>query len=385
MTGRSALDRLHDAAIRVQLPIVLAAVPVTTAVYALAVVPIATEVALSNPSSSAHADAAFAVRIAVALLVVSVAVATGAAALLLRGSLRATVQRLQAATDAVARGDFQHRVASGRSDELGALAASIDVMAERLQHLEHARRRMLACVSHELRTPLTIIQGYAFTLARHEHDVVRRDRLELVQAEATRLAGLIEDLVEAASLHAGGVRLRVERCDLAQLVREQVERFEEEAAMRELRLEVVASRGPVPADVDLHRIGQVLTNLLANAVRHAAPGSAVSVTVDARRGGPCAIVVENRCEPMSEDVVEHAFEPFVQGAARTGSVGLGLAIVQAIVVAHGGRVQLDAAAARAGIARFTVELPPASRHGHGVRERRGGRRVAVLPRLAVER
>jgi signal transduction histidine kinase len=305
--------------------------------------------------------------------------------LLLRGSLRATVQQLQAATDAVARGDFRHRVASGRSDELGELAASIDVMAERLERLEQARRRMLACVSHELRTPLTIIQGYAFTLARHEPDVVRRERLDLVQAEATRLAGLIGDLVEAASLHAGGVRLRVERCDLVELVRDDVERFREEASIRGLMLRIDAPPRQVPADVDPARIGQVLTNLLANAVRHATPGTDISVSVDAPRGGPCRIVVENRCEPMSDDVIEHAFEPFVQGAARTGSVGLGLAIVHAIVLAHGGHVRLDVDAARGGIARFTVELPHAPRLAAGARTRRARRRSAVVPRLVVER
>lgn len=384
MSVRSVLDRLHDAAIRVQLPLVLGAIPVTAAVYALAVVPIATDAALPDASAQAQADAGAAVRIAVALLVASVFVATGAAALLLRGSLRATVQRLQAATDAVARGDFRHRVASGRSDELGELAASIDVMAERLERLEQARRRMLACVSHELRTPLTIIQGYAFTLARNEVDVIRRDRLELVQAEATRLAGLIEDLVEAASLHAGGVRLRVERCDLVQLVRADVERFGEEAAMRDLALSVAAPVGRAPVDVDPGRFGQVMTNLLANAVRHAPPGTDVTVTLDAPRGGASRVVVENRCEPMPDEVVEQAFEPFVQGAARTGSVGLGLAIVHAIVLAHGGSVQLDADAARRGVARITVELPQAARHA-GVRARRAPRRAAIVPQLAVER
>lgn len=386
MSVRSALERLHGAAIRVQLPLVLAAIPITTGLYALAVMSIAPDVAVLDASvqSPAHATAATAVRIAVVMLLLSVIVATVAAALLLRGSLRATVQQLQAATDAVARGDFRHRVASGRSDELGQLAASIDVMAERLERLEHARRRMLACVSHELRTPLTIIQGYAFTLARHEPDVTRRDRLELVQSEATRLAGLIGDLVEAASLHAGGVRLRVERCDLTQLVRAEVERFHEEAAMRDLTLTIDAPSNRVPADVDPARFGQVMTNLLANAVRHATPGTDISVRLHAHRGSRCTIVVENHCEPIPDDVVEHAFEPFVQGAARTGSVGLGLAIVHAIVLAHGGGAQLDADAARVGIARFTLQLPHAPRAPYGARTRRAPRRTTMVHQLAVE-
>lgn len=385
MTPARLLERLHGAALRIQLPLVLAAVPVIIALYALAVVPIAVAVTVPDASPAMLEAATRAARAAVVMLVLSVAVATGAAGMLLRGSLRATVDRLKQATDAIARGDFRHRVASGRTDELGQLAASIDVMAGRLQRLEHSRRRMLACVSHELRTPLTIIQGYAFTLARHEQDAIRRDQLDLIQGEAARLAGLIEDLVEAASLHAGGVRLRVAPMDLAMLVRLEAERFHEEAGMRDVTIDVRLPDAPVAAEIDPSRMGQVMANLIANAVRHAERASSVQVTLEATRGEPIRVAVENQCEPMPDHVVDHAFEPFVQGEARSGSVGLGLAIVHAIVVAHGGSVQLDRPAALQGRARFEVELP-ASCAPH-TKLRRGLRvpRPVVAARLAVER
>ncbi len=362
---RSVLDRLHGAAIRVQLPVVLAAIPVTTATYGLVAVSYSTGVAVS-------------------LLVTSVALATTASGMLLRGSLRSTVEQLQLATDAIASGDFRHRVDSGRSDELGALAASIDVMAERLERLEQARRRMLACVSHELRTPLTIIQGHAFTLARHEEDVVRLERLEMMQAEATRLAGLVGDLVEAASLHAGGVRLRPEACDLGDLVASEVDRFLEEAAQRDVRITLVTPAYGVPVEVDPGRIGQSVANLLANAVRHADVGSEVAVHVDGRRGGARSITVTNRCEPIPDDVADQLFEPFVQASARSGSVGLGLAIVRAIVVAHGGSVRLDRAAAAGGTATFTLELPAPHRAARLRSARRPSRRPARTRLLAAE-
>jgi signal transduction histidine kinase len=360
------LDRLHDATLRVQLPLVLAAIPTITALYAFAVVPVDTGPAV--------------------LLVASVAFATLAAGLLLRGSIRTTVEQLQGATDAIARGDFRHRIHSARADELGSLAASIDCMAERLERLEHARRRMLACVSHELRTPLTIIQGHAFTLARHECDVIRRERLELVQAEATRLAGLIGELVEAASLHAGGVRLRVERCDLVAILRDEVERFEDEAEHRDLRIELRAP-ARLALDADPMRVGQVVANLLANALRHAEPGSVLAVEADEDPGGMRRVRVINRCEPIPADIAARVFEPFVQGSARSGSVGLGLAIVQALVDAHGGSVSLDAAAAATGLARFTILLPAPSRVApQPARSERplARRAVIVPPSLAVE-
>lgn len=214
MTGDGVFRRLHDATLRVQVPLVLGAVPLAACLYGVAVAPVVVEVAMDDAATSDRDAALEAMRLVVGMIVACVGVATAGAALLLRGSVRAVVERMRDATAAIARGEFTHRIGGGRSDELGSLATSIDTMAERLERLEHARRRLLACVSHELRTPLTIIRGYAYSLARSEPDPVRRDRLEMVEAEAARLGELIEDLMDASSLHAGSVRLRVERCDL---------------------------------------------------------------------------------------------------------------------------------------------------------------------------
>ncbi len=383
MSGR-LLEWLHDAAIRVQLPIVLVTVPLTAALHALGIVPIAAEVAADGGARSPEAAALAAAVVTASLLVVGVAVATLGASLLLRGSLRATVQRIRVATDAIARGEFDHRVAATRSDELGGLAASIDAMAERLERLEQARRRTLACVSHELRTPLTIIRGHAFTLARSEEDERRLERLELVQSEAARLADLITDLLEAASLQAGGVVLDTERRDLRLLAATAASRFDAAAAARGVGLLTELGQRPVPGDVDPGRIDQVLGNLLANATRHATPGTDIVVSVEASVHGGGRIVVENACAPLADDVLADLFDPFVQDRERPGSVGLGLAIVRALVEAHGGSVSIDPECARRGVARFAVELPPVApasrsdRSAASVRPRRHTRRRVAL-------
>ena len=380
------LHVLHRRSIRAQLAIVLALVPVVAALHGAWLAPQVVDIAIEGIDGDLRERAILAVRVAVATTVLLVACASASAALLLRGSIRAVVEQLSAATCAIAAGDLAHRVGASRRDELGRLAQSIDAMAERLQRLEHARRRVLACVSHELRTPLTIIQGHAYTLARDESSAIRRDRLELVQCEAVRLARLVDDLVDASGMHAGGLRLQLERCDLAGLVRDRVERHRELAAQQGISLELRGAGGGVPVDLDPGRIEQVLDNLLANAVRHAAPGSTVRLRIDAARGGARIVEVENRCEPIAAAVVERMFEPFVQGGdGRGGSLGLGLAIASAIVEAHGGSIDIDAAAAMRGCARLRVELAAPIEHAPDAERVRGRGWRASSARLAQVR
>lgn len=362
MTERSFFRRLHGSALRVQVPLVLATIPAAALLYAVAVAPVIVDVAMADAGAPAQAAARTALLAVAATMVACVAVATLGAALLLRGSVRTVVERLLEATGAIAHGDFGHRIRSDRTDELGRLAGSIDVMAERLERLEEARRRLLACVSHELRTPLTIIRGHAFTLARREANAVRRERLELVEAEAVRLAELIEDLVDASSLQAGSVRLRIERCDLARLVESTASRFVEEAAMRGVALELRGVQRPIVVDADPARIEQVLSNLVGNAVRHANAGTAITVQVASRRGAAWrSVSVRNHGPAVTADLAERIFEPFVQGEGGTGRVGLGLSIAHGLAAAHGGALTLESTGNGDDAVEFRLTLPPPGR------------------------
>jgi signal transduction histidine kinase len=354
----SLLAHLHAATIRVQVPIVLVAIPMVAALYGLILVHGAADIAGDDAQPETLHAVAHAVRVVVWSLVACVAAATGGAALLLRGSLRATVERIESATLAIADGTFSHRIRSGRHDELGRLAAAIDTMAERLERLEQARRRLLACVSHELRTPLTIIRGTAFTLARNEPDPQRRTRLALVQDESAHLAALIEDLVDAASLHAGSVRLEVESCDLGTLVVATCARFEELARARALEVLVDRPDRRVPVDLDPIRFDQALGNLLANAIRHAAAGTTLRVRIEPATGrrGTHALLVSNQGSSISAELRARLFEPFEQGDGG-GRLGLGLTIAHGLVASHGGQLALESDGACDGTVTFRMSLP----------------------------
>lgn len=348
---------LNHAAINVQLPLVMVLIPVTTALLGITLMAFADDFIRDGQAAGSERAVVAAVGLIIVFLLLGVVASTVSAAMLLRGSIRAAVEQLHGATEAIAHGDFQHRITSARRDELGRLARSIDTMAERLERLDQARRRTLACVSHELRTPLTIIRGHAYTLARTEQVSARRDRLELVQGETVRLADLIEDLVEASTLYSGSARLATEPRDLVDLVRATVTRFDDRARERDIQLELTTARPTVPANVDPGRLDQMLANLLVNAIRHTEAGSIVriSVSLDSPDEHPVIAVVNLGC--IEPGLAETIFEPFVQGEHRAGRIGLGLTITHALAAAHGGMLQLARTGMSDGEVEFRIVLP----------------------------
>lgn len=358
---------LHSIRVRSQVAIAIAVVPVVLALLGLSVVPQAVRIALADDvDQGTLREAVRAVRYAMGVVVVCGFITALGAAALLRTSLRSTVDSIRAATEAIASGDFAHRIASPRADELGDLARAVDTTAVRLHRLEQARRQMLACVSHELRTPLTIARNMAFTLGKRSPDPARADQFAQLDEELERLGALIGDLVDAASVHAGGVRLARERTDLVELVRDAAERFRVQAEARDVRVVVRSERvdrrrGVV--DVDVDRVQQVLGNLLANAVRHCHVGSVVDVTIRSgeRDGGQHEVLVANAGERIPDVVARSIFEPFFQHGPRTGRVGLGLAIARDLAEAHGGSLELDARLSEAACgACFALRLPAAA-------------------------
>ena len=225
---------------------------------------------------------------------------------------------------------------------------------------EAVRRRddFLSVASHELKTPLTSLK---LTVAALEREASRvgtpetfRARLDRIQTQGTRLAGLVDQLLDVSRMSAGKLVLELEPIDLAELASEVVQRFAEEAGRVGTPLTLRAPL-PVPVVVDRQRMDQVLTNLLSNALKYA-PGSPVEVQVDCV-SGPC-FRVQDAGPGISPAEQARIFERFERGLRthdRPG-MGLGLWIVREIVQAHHGRVWVHSAPG--GGATFEVSLLP---------------------------
>ncbi|HLN77693.1 MAG TPA: HAMP domain-containing sensor histidine kinase [Nocardioidaceae bacterium] len=248
--------------------------------------------------------------------------------------------------------------------EVGQVGAALNTM---LAHVEHALderhrseqqvRQFVADASHELRTPLATIQGYAELSRRAPPDAARLTHaMGKVEAEASRMSSLVEDLLLLARLDAGRP-LEREEVDLTKMVLESVGDARIVAPDHRWVLELAEE--PVLVTGDEQRLHQVITNLLGNARRHTPAGTTVTAGVHTSDDGKAAVVtVQDDGPGIPGDLQDSVFERFTRGdSSRTresGGAGLGLSLVQAITDAHDGEI---AVSSRPGSTTFTLTLP----------------------------
>src|SRR5439155_25650313 len=178
--------------------------------------------------------------------------------------------------DRVAGGDYGARVEERGSLEMRRLARSFNAMAERLRANEDQRRNFIADVAHELRTPLSVIQGNAEGILDGLYPA-DQEHLEPVLDETKVMARLLDDLQTLSTAEAGALRLHREPVAPAELVADAVAAWRSAADAAGVTLEPSVAEGLPTVNVDAVRIGQVLSNLLSNAVRHTPPGGSVRV------------------------------------------------------------------------------------------------------------
>ncbi|MFF2193703.1 sensor histidine kinase [Streptomyces sp. NPDC058157] len=267
---------------------------------------------------------------------------------------------------------LHERVPDAEADprtEVGQVGAALNRMLGHVSSALTARqqsetqvRQFVADASHELRTPLASIRGYAELTrrGREEPGPDTRHALARIESEATRMTGLVEDLLLLARLDAGRPLSR-EDTDLAPLVVDAVSDARAAGPGHHWRLALPEEPAPVLADPA--RIQQVLVNLLANARTHTPPGTTVTARVS-RETSAVRLQIEDDGPGIPAELMRHVFERFARGDASrsraAGSTGLGLAIVQAVVTAHDGQVDVRSEPGRTC---FEVLLPLAADPG----------------------
>ncbi len=293
------------------------------------------------------------------LAVVAVVAAAAVATLLLSRHILAPVEALTAAARRMERGDLTQRVQVQSDDEIGQLAHAFNAMADGLARTEELRRQMVGDVAHELRTPLANLRGYLEAL----RDGVLEPEPQLMASlheEAMLLTRLVDDLQELALADAGQLKLARHEAGLPEIVRQAAAGFEHEATAKGLSL-----RTELPADlpcvyVDAQRIGQVLRNLIENALAHTPAGG--EITIFARRvGAHVEVSVRDTGTGIAPEHLPYVFERFYRAdpsrARSTGGAGLGLTIVKKLVEAHGGEARVESEPGKGST--FTFTLPVA--------------------------
>ena len=258
----------------------------------------------------------------------------------------APVRAMSLATQRIADGRYDERVQVHGEDELAQLASYFNQMAEKLNHIESMRRRLIGDVSHELRTPLTAIKGSMEGLmdgvlpATHE-------TYQQIHSEADRLNRLVDDLQELSRVEAHAYELDIRPMDVSFLARTVIKRLAPQAESKRitLGLELTPDLPHILADED--RAVQVLTNLTGNALQYTPEGGRVTIAAK-RIGGEVQIAVRDTGLGIPPEHLSHIFDRFYRvdksrSRQSGGGSGIGLTIARALVEAHGGRIWVESA------------------------------------------
>ncbi len=270
------------------------------------------------------------------------------------------VRHMMQASRHIAGGHYSERVPAASGDELGQLARSFNQMAAALEQTETLRRDLIGNVAHELRTPLTTIKGYMEGLL----DGVlppEADTFQMVYREADRLQRLVSDLQELSRVEAGAFELRRLPLPVVGLIEQTVARlrpqFEEKGVA--LRLNLPPDLPPVLADED--RLGQVLLNLVGNALQYTPGGGAVTILAQPQ-GTTVHILIKDNGVGLAAEHLPHLFDRFYRvdksRSRAGGGSGIGLTIAKHLVEAHGGQIWVDSQGEGQG-STFGVSLPAA--------------------------
>jgi signal transduction histidine kinase len=328
------------------------------------------EITLANPSTyraSAIANVT-GLLAAIGLFALGLAVVVSAA---LTRRFTTPLRQLTDASRALAEGDLSRRVPAAQlragSVELGELAVQFNTMADRLEESVEMSRRdrdrsrdFLADVSHELRTPLAALRTFNQLLmeAAGDDPEARAEFLESSAGQIERLDWLAQNLLELSKLDSGLVLLDLRPDDLRAAVESATHQHDAAAARRSVKLSVDLPSAPIRIRHDPPRVGQVVANLVGNAVKFTPRGGSVRVAVEPTDDG-ARIDVTDSGVGIDPAELPHIFERFYRGSrsneARGSGSGLGLAIVRSIVDMHGGTVTVETGTDRG--SRFTVRLP----------------------------
>ncbi len=241
---------------------------------------------------------------------------------------------------ALASGNFQNQLTTRGSDEIAKLGDDVNRLSTTLSEHESARKRWMSDMAHELRTPLAIISGELEAMS----DGVRplnKEQLASVREEVKHMASLVDDLHSLTMTDSGALAYKMQKVDLNELVQLTVDSFEGRAAKKDLKLNYTNPEHAIGLLGDEQRLGQLLRNLLDNAVRYTDAGGRISIDLNKDRQ-QATLTISDTAPGASLEECERMFERLYRLESsrnrNSGGSGLGLAICRNIVEAHGGQI-----------------------------------------------
>ncbi len=302
-------------------------------------------------------------------------------ALLIMAWTSRRVQRLSAGVDAFAAGDFSHRMQTRSSDEIGTLGHNFNSMAERIEAMveelrqkEQFQRQLIANVSHDLRTPMASMRGYVETLLmdRNRLDAKQQERyLKIITGNLDHLDRLVEHMLVLSRFDSGQAKFQLEEFSIAELADSILLRFEGLAADMGVNLDLAIADDVGLVVADPLQIGQVLQNLVENAIKFNRRGGSSIIGIE-RNGARVNLEVQDTGPGIPAEDLPRIFDRFFTGdqsrtrlmadpdTAVTGhhlgqSSGLGLAIAAKIVAGHNSVLRVESRLGKGTVFRFQLD------------------------------
>lgn len=260
---------------------------------------------------------------------------------------------------AISSGEFEKRVSISSKDEIGELADSFNNMADNLQNLENLRRDFIANISHELRSPITSIRGFIQgimdgTIPEDKHKYY----LNIALDESKRLTRLISDVLDLSRLESKEFSLRMEQFDVNELIRVNIIRFEKEIDNKKINVDVTLSGNELFAIGDRDRVGQVISNLVDNAIKFTRENGSIGISTEVQ-GKKILVTINDTGVGIPEEELKLIWDRFhMVDKSRTTKkgTGLGLSIVRQIINQHGEQIWVKSREGEGTTFTFTLAL-----------------------------
>ncbi len=258
------------------------------------------------------------------------------------GSILHPLTQIGETAKKIAQGDYSCRVEKRHDDEIGELCDTINEMAADIADAGRLQNEFISSVSHELRTPLTAIKGWSETLrddALRDEDLLRKG-LEVISSEAERLSGMVEDLLDFSRIRQLKPGTSQEKTDVFAEAQEAVFLFRDRACREGITLQCIEQEKLPPVMGDRARLRQVFVNILDNALKYSRENGSVRVDAATVPQGVQIVISDNGIGISAKDL-PNVKQKFYRANNRKPGSGIGLAVADEIVTAHGGTLEIE--------------------------------------------
>ncbi len=274
------------------------------------------------------------------------------------GSIIRPITQLSSTAGKFAKGDFSFRIRNESNDEIGDLVTAINHMADELSNAEAMKNDFISSVSHELRTPLTAIKGWAETIYLEKDPDTIRKGMAVIINETERLSGMVEELLDFSRMQNGHFTLQQSTMDILAELGDAVLIYQDKAAREGITIFYDEPEMLPFVFGDKNRIRQVFINIIDNAIKYSDAGGKVQIRAFEEDGMIVVEVRDNGCGIKESDLPRVKTKFYKANHTRRGS-GIGLAVADEIITAHGGTLEIQSREARG--TTVTITLPPEKR------------------------